>query len=222
MIYICGDSFACSDAEYGPSWVDLLSEKLNNNLVNLSRVGASNLQISLQVGSAIEQGAKYIIYLATSSVRNDVAFQQANTGPLLARYTDLVSADSSKDLISYSIPTIFNAKVFNAQQIEFLKRYHTEFFDIDLAVYQNQMIIEGTLSMLKSSGISFQFDRGGFEHKKFAGAQSKKYFANYSEYFSKLNLWDFVDAPLPYRPYYHINDIGIHQQIANYYHGSIV
>ena len=28
MIYVCGDSFAVPDLEYGPCWVDLLQQKL--------------------------------------------------------------------------------------------------------------------------------------------------------------------------------------------------
>ena len=47
MIYICGDSFAYPDVEYGPNWADLLGRQLP--VTNLSRVCASNLLIAQQV-----------------------------------------------------------------------------------------------------------------------------------------------------------------------------
>ena len=63
-IYICGDSFAVSDPEYGPCWVDMLPA-----VINLAQVCATNLLISQQVDRAIENQAKFIICLCTSSTR---------------------------------------------------------------------------------------------------------------------------------------------------------
>lgn len=219
MIYICGDSFSVSDAEYGPCWVDLLAEKVE--LTNLSAVAASNLQISIQVDYAIKHNASFIIYQATSCVRNDVAFSNSTGAHLLDRYTNIVSNDKSKSLVSYSAATIENAcKTLTASQLSLLKQYYIEFFDIDLAVFQNQMIIEGTLSKLIESKIPFVFSQGGFEHPKFTKA-TNTYFLQYSYNTSKINLWDFTEAPLTLRPYYHITDQQIHQTVAEYYYDYI-
>lgn len=215
MIYICGDSFSVSDAEYGKCWVDLLAEKLQ--LTNLSAVAASNLQISIQVDYAIKQGASFIIYQATSCVRNDVMFNNTSADHLFDRYTNIVKNDKTKSLVSYSAATIENAaKTLSASQLDVLKRYYVEFFDIELAVFQNQMIIEGTLSKLEASGIPFLFSQGGFEHGSFEKIQPA-YFDKYRKYFSKINLWDFVVPPLQLRPYYHITDKEIHKKVADYY-----
>lgn len=216
-IYICGDSFAYPDPEYGPNWVDLLQQQISHSIINLSCVGASNLAIGIQVQRAIAEYADYIIYLATSSVRNDVALRYSNK-MLTERYTDIVANDKSKDIISYSTSTLHNAgKFLSANQLDLLTKYHHEFFDLDLAIQQNQFIIEGILSLLKSSDIPFIFDRGGFEHKKYSNRKEQEYFLSYSDHFSAINLWDYVAFPPAYRPYYHITDAKIHQLVADYY-----
>ena len=63
MIYICGDSFAASDKQ---STIIPWHEQLE--CVNLSRVCATNLQISQQVDHAIEH-ASFIVALFTTCVR---------------------------------------------------------------------------------------------------------------------------------------------------------
>ena len=67
MIYVCGDSFAVPDLEYGPCWVDLLQQKLP--VKTLAQVCASNLMISMQVDNAIKNNAQGIIVLFTASTR---------------------------------------------------------------------------------------------------------------------------------------------------------
>lgn len=220
-VYVCGDSFGCSDPEYGTSWVDTLKEKLHGDLVNQSRVCASNVQIGLQVETAISQQASYIIYLATSSIREDVRLASATTNKsLLDRFVDITDPDKTKDLTSYSVQSLNSTTVFDNSQLNVLKQYHSDFFDIDLAVYKNELLIEGVLSKLKSSGIPFTFDQGGFEHPSFLNVK-KNYFATYNEYRSEICLWDYVGKNLTHRPYYHITDRAIHKEIANYYYNLI-
>jgi len=224
-IFICGDSFAYTDPEYGVCWVDILANLLDDQtkLINLSSVCASNLAIGIQVNHAIANQADYIIYLATSSVRNDIAFQKIKSAEKsFDRYTDIVKKDKTKDLASYSIQTIANASsLFTSDQLTILKQYHCEFFDIDLSIEQNHLLIEGTLSLLESSGIPFSFDQGGFENKKYTNLKSKNYFKKYKKYFSGINLWDYVSLPPIYRPYYHIIDPQVHQDIALHYYKLI-
>lgn len=208
-VYICGDSFAVSDPEYGPNWADYLSRRLT--VVNLCRVSASNFQIALQVQHAIEQGADYIIYLATSSVRQDVPLS-ANTDTLLNRYNHSV--------VSYSLTSLDETAPFTREQLSLLRLYHDKFFDLDILVHQNELIIEATLSKLTASGIPFTFDQGGFEHPKFAGSRNN-YFETYRAYRSEICLWDYVDEKLIHRPYYHITDHAIHEEITDYYYKLI-
>lgn len=216
-VYICGDSFGFSDAEYGPCWADRLAKQ--TTVVNLCQVSASNFQIALQVQRAIEQRASYIIYLATSSVRQDAPLHDSKD-KLLDRYIDITKPDPTKTVTSYSVTSLNDTTPFTETQLALLKLYHTQFFDLDIAIHQNELLIEGTLSKLVASGIPFTFDQGGFEHPKFADAKNK-YFETYADYRSEICLWDYVDKLLVHRPYYHIDDQLIHEEIAEYYYKLI-
>ena len=221
-LFICGDSFGSPDPDYGDQcWVDHLTNRLSPEytIINLSRVCASNLHISLQVDSAIEQQADYIIYLATSSTRDDVRLRPLQyLDNLLSRLTNLISPSIEQDLTSYSIGSLDHTTKFTTQQLDILKQYHNEFFDIDLYIYRSKLIIESTLNRLQRSGIAFTFDQGGFEHPSFVKSTATTYFDDYEEFFSKINLWDYVvDQKITHRPYYHIQDPTAHQQIAEYY-----
>jgi hypothetical protein len=214
-IYICGDSFGTIDPEYGNySWVDVLTQQLNGQamVTNLSMVNASNLMISLQVDRAITSRADFIICLCTSSVRS-VASVIDNAGDLLDRFYN-------KTLIPYSIPTVTErAPLLGQEQANRIKAYHAEFFDLDLAIYESQCIIENTLHKLVTSGINFKYDQGGFEHPRFGGVVGK-YFGEYRRYQSQHNLWDYALVNV-YRPYFHITDTAVHKMIADYYFKQI-
>lgn len=218
-VFVCGDSFAKSDPEYGPCWIDLLAQKIS--VVNLSKVCASNLQIALQVQQALDQAAEFVIYLATSSVRQDVVLNQNKSKrQLLDRYIDITTPDFSKDLVSYSWASLDETTLFDPDQLNLLRRYHSEFSDLDLAIYNNQLIIEATLHKLRNSGVPFLFDQGGFEHPGFGS--SNKYFEEFDAWRSELNLWNYIAGqPIKHRPYYHIVDPTTHVNIANYYFNAI-
>lgn len=196
-LYICGDSFAVPDPEYGPCWVDYLEKKLP--IVNLAQVCASNLLISKQVDTAIANKANFIICLATSSTR--FVFKNNQT------------------MFPYSILGVDTFKQFNPTQKTILKNYLVEFFNLEIAIYENKCIIENTLQKLTDSGIPFMFDQGGFEHVSY-GKVGTKYFEKYERYRSKLNLWDYA-LERNYRPYYHITNTNVHKQIAEYYLNAI-
>lgn len=223
QVYICGDSFGSTDPEYGPGWVEKLAERLTGQaqVVNLCRVCASNVHVSLQVAQAIKQSADYIIYLATSSVREDARLlTRAHTDKLLDRFVDITNPDPQSDLTSYSILSLNETTRFTPAQLKQLKQYAAEFFDLDLAIARNELIIEGTLSKLTNSGIPFVFDQGGFEHASF-GATGQHYFEAYHKYRSEICVWDYVDRKITHRPYYHIKDQQIHETIADYYYTLI-
>jgi hypothetical protein len=192
MIYICGDSFGVSDIEYGPGWMDMLAEKFS--VTNLSQVCASNLMIAQQIEQAIYSSANFVIVLCTSSTRNQTQI--------------------NNKVVPYSIQSLDETTPFTARQLTILKEYTAEFFNLELAIFQNQLIIEAMLRRLVDSNIDFIFDQGGFEHPSYGG--KKKYFTKFNAYRSKLNLWDYVKTR-KYRPYYHIDNLDDHITIANYY-----
>lgn len=198
-VYICGDSFAVTDNEYGICWVDILSKEFD--IKNLSKVCASNLDISKQVDIAINNNPDFIICLGTSSTRQDILFKN--------------------NVTSFSIHSINDTTKFSREQKKLLKAYTAEFFDLDTAIYLNKCIIENTLQKLVDSRIPFQFDQGGFEHSSFVGTNSSiAYFKKYKNYISEINLWDY-EATRSYRPYYHITDPRVHQLIAEYYSNTV-
>jgi hypothetical protein len=192
MIYICGDSFGVSDTEHGLGWMDLLAEKFL--VLNLSQICASNLMIAQQVDQAINSSAEFVIVLCTASTRNQTCI--------------------NNKVIPYSIYSLDNTTPFTDRQLMLLKEYTTEFFDLELAIYQNQLTIEAMLQKLVDSNIDFVFDQGGFEHPSYGS--SKKYFTKFDAYRSNINLWDYAQTR-SYRPYHHINKLSDHRTIANYY-----
>lgn len=193
MIYICGDSFAVPDPEYGQCWVDLLQQ--NIEIKTLAQVCASNLMISMQVDQAIKNNAQGIIVLFTSSTR----FQ----------------TKQNNQIVPYSIHSLDSTTPFSQLQLNLLKSHTAEFFDLELAIYENQVLIESVLYRLVDSKIPFLFDQGGFEHSSYGG--TGEYFQKFNAYRSSINLWDHVNKRT-HRPYYHVTDLSVHQQVANYYY----
>ena len=183
MIYVCGDSFAASDPE---SAITPWHEQLE--CVNLSRVCATNLQISQQVDHAIEH-ASFVIVLFTTCVRFEYG------------------ADS------YTLHNLTTSNLSKIQQ-HLATEHAKHFFDLDLEIYRNKCIIESVLQRLTDSNIPFLFDQGGFEHTKFG--VTAQYFEKYNKHRSKYNLWDHGDSKL-HRPYFHITDQLIHNRVAEYY-----
>lgn len=192
MIYICGDSFGVSDPSYGPCWVDLLQKKIQKPVRNLSKVCASNALVSMQVHSITE--ADFVIVLFTASTRFETRY--------------------NGDIVPYSIKSLDNTTPFNKHQLQILKNYTAEFFDLDLEIFKNKCIIEATLYNLQYRNIPFIFDQGGFEHSSYGATE--RYFQNFDQFRSKFNLWDYADVRV-HRPYYHITELNIHEQVADYY-----
>ncbi len=194
MIYICGDSFCVSDPEYGPCWVDLLAEKFS--ICNLAQIAATNLLIAQQVDRAIADKADFVVVQCTSVTRSE----KLHNGKYFPFSYHTASTETTP---------------FSKLQLQILRDYYTEFFDLDLAIYQNAITIENTLQKLVDSEIPFCFSQGGFEHANFYPV-STEYFSKFGQWRSGVNLWDYT-VTRHYRPYYHITDRQIHQQVADYY-----
>jgi hypothetical protein len=225
-VFVCCDSFGVPDPEFNiKNWAEQLTDKLSGvaTLTNLSRICASNLHIALQVDRAIASGADYIIYITTSSIRDEVKLRdQRQHKLLLDRLVDITTPTNDKDLTSYSIKSLDNTTLFDSHQLNVLKQFHLEFFDLDLAIYRNELFIEASLSKLVASKIPFKFDQGGFEHPGFIKTTLPKYFKKYQQYRTDFNMWDFVlDQKLFLRPYYHILEVETHEKIADYYYQEI-
>jgi len=198
LLYICGDSFAVPDPDYGACWVDYLQALVPTyDIVNLSRVCASNLIISQQVDLAIAH-ADQIIVLCTSSTRSQTRL--------------------NGQVVPYSMHSLDQTTPFDQHQLTVLDAYTREFFDLDLAIYENQCIIESMLQRLTDSNRPFVWDQGGFEHASYGGTE--QYFSKWTSCRSSRNLWDYAQSR-EHRPYYHITDDRVHRDVAEYYAGWI-
>jgi len=209
-VYICGDSFTVDDQDYKHTpWTKQL------DAVSLGSVCANNQLIALQVEHAIKQQAKFIIVEFTSVTRDIVQYTDQKQDNLLDRFYSLTEQDNTnKDLTSYTIWSTETALAFTQEQRDLLDSYNENFFDIDVAIHRDSLIIEATLQRLVDSGIPFKFDQGGFEHPSYGGVGT--YFGKFNQYRSELCLWDYADTRT-HRPYYHITDQSIHDMIADYY-----
>jgi len=198
QLYICGDSFGAADPDYGPCWVDYLQQLVpTHDIINLSRVCASNLLISQQVDQALAR-ADQIIVLCTASTRSQTRLQGK--------------------IIPYSIHSLDGTTPFDQHQLSVLNQYTREFFDLDLAIYENKCIIESMLQRLTDNERPFLWDQGGFEHPSYGG--TCEYFAKWQANRSSRNLWDYT-VTREHRPYYHITDDSVHREVAFYYAGWI-
>lgn len=189
-VYICGDSFCTSDPEYPKitPWHELIP-----NAKTLGRNCASNLLISQQVQQAIDQNPKFIIVSFTSSLRSEIIWDGEVT-PF--------------SWLSLDHTTPFDQKTLDTLRLMFDK------IDLNTEIARNKLIIESTLIMLSNSNVPFKFDQGGFEHPSYGGVGT--YFKEFNEHRSKYCLWDYAERGY-HRPYFHIEDQIIHNEIAEYY-----
>lgn len=223
-LYICGDSFAVADKECEViPWFELLINRLGPNwtMINRSMVCASNLHIRLQVQAAIDNKADFVILLCTSSTRGEGRLHDRldSRKPILDRFVN-IGTSSQGEFGCYSYNSLDDTCVFEARRVEHIKTFRDEIFDLELAIYNNQFIIESSLYALRNNQIPFVFDQGGFEHPKFSGSK-KQYFSQFDDHRSEFNLWSYVGHPMGHRPYFHITDQSVHQLIAEYYFSKI-
>lgn len=223
-VYICGDSFGCTDPESSITpWVELLAEKLPDwTLHNLSLVCASNLHIRLQVDRAIACGANFVIMLATACTRGQGQIQSRHKSEqqLLDRFYKIgknTQDNFHADLTCYSINSLDSTCVLDPAQIQIVKQFRDSVLDFDLEIYQNMCVIESTLHALESSQIPFVFDQGGFENPEYTADADKKYFKEFDHHRSEINLWSEFGSTLTHRPYFHIIDQQVHERTAKYY-----
>jgi hypothetical protein len=226
IIYICGDSFACGDAESSVQpWPDLLQEYLGPDFLikNLSIVCASNFLIRLQIDHAIENQADFIMMFCTSSTRAQGKLKGEGHGDMLDRFYRIGSnGNEQRDLACYSFFSMDETCVFDQHQIESIQSYHKNVYDLGLAIKENQYMIESSLYRLRASGIPFIWDQGGFENPNFGGPIAQDYFRDFSQWRSEKNIWNISGRTKSHRPYFHIVDQSAHLELARYYRTKIV
>lgn len=221
VVYICGDSFACSDPDSSVRpWSELLQEYLGQDfqIKNLSSVCASNFLIRLQVDRAIENKADFIIMFCTSSTRAQGKLNSNNQGDMLDRFYRIGEDNTPRqDLACYSMFSLDETCVFDSTQIESIRLHYTHVYDLGIAIKENQFIIESSLYRLRESSIPFIWDQGGFENPNFGGPLVQDYFPEFSKWRSEINIWNVAGRVKSHRPYFHIVDQDAHLALADYY-----
>jgi len=220
-LYICGDSFCSSDPAYGDNWTDMLEKKYPNiDIINLSSFGASNYLIYLQVKQALEKQCNYLIYHATSSIRQEFIVATDNAlNDSSDRYYQ-INQDNLYSMVSASWlnPEKNLHKIFNNNKIQKIKEFFTEFIDLPVLIEKNYITISYTLSLLKSNVNleDWAWTQGGFEHSVFSNACQWDFSLYQSQHYKDINLWDYYDPNLK-RPYYHITDKHLLENVCNGY-----
>ena len=225
-IFICGDSFGCPDLGWTiDPWPVLLANQLGADytVTNLSISCASNLLIRIQVDQAIADQADFVILLGTTCTRSQGRVRDSDQ-PHTALYDRFVRVGNTndnahkRDLACYSIPSLNETCVFDKSDIAVIKDYQYRLFDLDLAIYENQCIIESSLHTLKQHNVPFVFDQGGFENPIFGNVRRTDYFAEFDQHRSQINQWTLSSyLPNTNMAHFHITDPAVHAQIADYY-----
>jgi hypothetical protein len=211
-IVVCGDSFNVDDPEYpNIHW----SSKFTH-LTNLSIPGASNLVIRMQIDKAIKLNPDLIVVSFTSSMRTVIKYNKQIKSDILDRIYSPSGNKNQFDLISFPYAGADLYGVLTNDQVDILKQYVTEFVDLDLLRFENYYIIKDALETLIQSKIKFTFSLGGFDHRSFTD-DTPFDFSKFNQFQCPINLWDYCDRKKQLRPWYHVLDHTIHDNLVEYY-----
>lgn len=166
-LFIAGDSFASLSPkqEKGASWSERLAANLDSELVNISRPGASNTTIAIQIDwiTSQIQSNDYIVVLLTDRYRQTLPNPNNPTvsdKPLLERHSVHYS-QLPYDGIEYSDPAELTSSLMSTFHPE-TQDYYKNWFDPELVHFQDKMIITGALSFLLKKSTNLLVVSGGF------------------------------------------------------------
>ena len=219
-IFLCGASDCFLDPDFpGLSWMEKLQNLLPEYTVEtLALEGASNFHIRLQIDRALSQGADYLIVNFTSSARQDFKIREDDAErDLIDRFYRYHLSNNDHALACFNPASMDRVPFISWWQKKVIGAFYRECFDLDLAIQLNYYLIQGALDQLIQQKVPFKFSQGGFEHPSFISSPSKYNFNNYQRYQSNYNLWDCDIDYTKRRPYFHITDPAVTDQIADYY-----
>lgn len=219
-LYICGDSFCVEDPEYGDSWVSLLKKKLPGvQITNLSIAGASNYLIYLQVKQALEDNCDYLIYHATSSIRQELRIRVDDENyDSVNRYWNINNPNKKASMICGSWLGINRhySEVLDQKQTDYIHSFFNNFVDLPSLIEKNYIFILHTLDLLSRSSVTWAWSPGGFDHSSFSSSGKKWNFDQYQSTICPVNLWDYYQSD-KIRPWFHVTDRAIHRKVCNQY-----
>ena len=201
-LVICGDSFmspiSCNDNDdtgCGMHFSELLSKKIDWELITFARGACSNQTIRLQIDEAIKEAPDYVIIATTSPDRFEFPINDMTSRDYLKKYQlssfensdGLYNIDyngfpdkSSKNkrfkditpkMFSETLNNIFNHdshyKYLTASEIEILMKWFDRFYDMSWKKQQDSWIIADGLRRLIDNNIKFGFICGTLDEKLF-------------------------------------------------------
>lgn len=149
-LYVCGDSFASliQDQIPGTSWSEILSSRLNSELINFARPGASNISIAIQIDHALNiiTPADYLIVFLTDHTRLTqlIPYSRVNVNKSLYDNHDTHRNQRNKNLS----PSITTGTINNPSNDAMLTSFNTA-FDVNFQYFIDHHVILGMLHRLK-------------------------------------------------------------------------
>jgi len=188
------------------------------DIINLASCGASNYLIYLQVKQALASNCDFIIYNATSSIRQEFSIKQDSfTKDDVSRYHNMNNSNTNTPMICGSWLGIDRhyKDLINSKQANEILTFYKKYVDLPSLIEKNFIFIAHTLDLLDRSQINWAWSQGGFEHKNFSDNQYPQ-FDQYRKKECPENLWDhYVRDQI--RPWYHVTDRTVHQNVCKSY-----
>jgi len=168
-LYVAGDSFATLSKiqPMGISWSELLAKELNFDLINISKVGASNESICIQLDYIVEKISKNdrVVCFLTDSFRKTLAFSDKDLSNkhLLAYHSLHEDQNHIGDLEFQNEFYIESYTHLNCKKSKDAEFYFKSFYNYTYQKWLDVNLITGVVAKLKSITDNFLICSGGFD-----------------------------------------------------------
>jgi hypothetical protein len=166
-LYVAGDSFASlsKNQEIGVSWSELLAKELCCELVNISRPGASNESICIQLDWITKRVTDndFVIILLTDSFRKTLVLPGSDiSSKHLLNYHSLHKEQKYLGEDIFSDDPLINVYTHNNANTEYSKYFFKNMYNYTYQKYLDTTLITGSLTKLKSITDNFLVVSNGF------------------------------------------------------------
>ena len=178
ILGVCGDSFMSSLVEgqlgHGKHFTEILSKKLNCNIITYARGGCSNSTIRLQIDEIVKHKPTYVIVGTTSPDRLEIPIKSYKTnnyekqnGLFNVKYDDYKDKSSEHNnfkkikptILSQTITNIFNGnfpeKTIDRSQIDAIEKYFNLIHDTNWKAQQDGWVIADGINKLEKLNIDY-------------------------------------------------------------------
>lgn len=174
-LYVCGCSYlSCDDNHPGTHFSEIISDRIDYDLVSLARQGTSNSVVRLQVERAVQESADLVIINGVHSNRFEVPLHRVFSTQPQKDYDPARGLDN----IDYRYyPNRSRHNLDNNRRASMFSDHYTKFYSTDFdpeftlawkhymsSIYcqswqkqQDQWIVESSLCRLMTSGTAFVY-----------------------------------------------------------------